>query len=191
MVQTRRAGVLVTAITLALAVAGCNGAAMKVLPLKVAPGIGAVDHSWSWGVVPGTADAEPLVVGIDRRGGGPATLQIGTVALDRLFRAPTLPSLPGSPLAVQAMRKGAGAVIVGGLLDDLGQPKVFVLTSDDGKAWRPLATNPEVDVIPDAATVLDGAVLLTGGARSTVSPRMAPPRPSPCLLWRTSSPSSA
>lgn len=160
------------ALALALTLGGCGlitDAPARPEALAVQAEVGGGERSWSWSLLPGMREADPLLVGLDRRSGGPATLQVVLVhAGGYLERRTNLPTIEGALHSVTPVRHSLGVTIVGARVDDAGVPHVFVLTSEDGQAWSEVPLKEDLGFVP-AAVAADGRATFVGRDR---------------LLWR-------
>lgn len=157
---------VITALV-AAAVTGCVTAGRSAPEtLVMADELGARQSSWSWTLVSGSRDADPLAVGLERRPNRAPTLQAILYRRgDHLLRVPDLPELPGTPHAARAVAAGKGAVIVGAAIDDGGTAHTFVFESPDRRHWRAIVLSEELQVVPTAAAA-DGEAIYFAQGRS-------------------------
>ena len=148
-----------------LLLSGCSvGTQPKVTTLAVDAKAGGGMHSWSWNVVSGAKDVDPLLVGVESREDSTAALAILRLRRDgHLQRARELPDLGGPVDSAVAGTDRLGAYVVGASVDADGTPHVFVLRSADGTNWRRLALRDDLAFVPSAVTS-EGSTLFVAGA---------------------------
>lgn len=155
----------VGAVLMALVLAGCTGtSAATPQRLVLGKDLANRQSSWSWSLVSGTRDADPMVVGLEHRPDRSPTIQaILYRPGDHLLRIPDLPALPGTPHAVRAVARGRGVVIAGATLDESGVPHAFVLDSADRRSWRAVEFSEDLRVVPSAVAADAQATYLAQG----------------------------
>lgn len=152
-------------VALALLLSGCSaGTQPKVTTLAVDAKAGGGMHSWSWNVVSGAKEVDPLLVGVESREDSTAALTISRLRRDgHLQRVRQLPDLGGPVDSAVAGSDRLGAYVVGASVDAAGTPHAFVLRSADGTNWRRLALRDDLAFVPTAVTS-EGSTLFVAGA---------------------------
>lgn len=155
------------ALVIALSLTGCAGVSSpSPEPLTITKDLAGRQYSWSWSLVSGSTDADPLVVGLERRPDREPTIQaILYQRGDHVQRVSDLPTTPiGTPYAVKAVGRGRGAVIVGATLDQANAAvHTFMLTSADRQVWRAVPLSEDLGVVPAAAAADDNTIYAAQG----------------------------